>query len=367
MLIRANFSSMARFARFCVLLGICAALPASGPAAAEVVRPKVVIVTMFEVGADTGDVPGEFQFWVEREKLDRVIPLPAASHDVRANADGSIIGIVTGVGNTSAAATIMALGCDPRFDLRRSYWLVAGIAGVDPADASLGSAAWAEYVVDGDLGHEIDAREIPAGWATGYVPLRKSEPYEQPHRAETDTPGQVYHLDPGLVDWAFALTKNIPLADNDRMAKRRATYTDHPNAQRPPFVLKGDVLASATFWHGKLLNQWANDWVRYFTDGKGNYVMTAMEDTGTLRSLSNLTRAGRADIRRALVLRTASNYDSQWPGATAAESMAGEKLGVYSAYRPALEAAYVVGSRVAHALADGWKIYEDTPPGTAGK
>jgi purine nucleoside permease len=359
---------MALIARFCLFAAAAIAL-LSAPARAdsEVIRPKVVVVAMFEIGADTGDVPGEFQFWVEREKLDRVFPLPAASHDVRANADGSIIGIVTGVGNTSAAATIMALGCDPRFDLRQSYWLVAGIAGVDPADASLGSAAWAEYVVEGDLGHEIDAREIPANWPTGYVPLRRNEPYEQPHNAESDTPGQVYHLDPGLVEWAFQLTKNVPLPDNEKMAGRRAAYTDHANARRPPFVLKGDVLASATFWHGKLLNQWANDWVRYFTDGKGNYVMTAMEDTGTLRSLTNLTRAGRVDVRRVLVLRTASNYDSQSPGVTAAESMAGEKLGVYSAYRPALEAAYSVGSEVVHALVRDWKIYADTLPGTAKK
>jgi purine nucleoside permease len=35
----------------------------------------------------------------------------------------------------------MALGLDPRFDLTKAYWLVAGIAGIDPADGSLGCAA----------------------------------------------------------------------------------------------------------------------------------------------------------------------------------------------------------------------------------
>ena len=98
----------------------------------EIIRPKVVVVTMFEPGQDTGDAPGELQYWVEREQLTRVLPLPAAYHDVRSNADGSVIGIVTGVGNSNAAASIMALGLDPRFDLRKSYWLVAGIAGIDP-------------------------------------------------------------------------------------------------------------------------------------------------------------------------------------------------------------------------------------------
>ena len=38
---------------------------------------KVVVVTMFERGEDTGDVPGEFQLWVEREDLDQIIDLPA--------------------------------------------------------------------------------------------------------------------------------------------------------------------------------------------------------------------------------------------------------------------------------------------------
>ena len=37
---------------------------------------KVVIATTFENGADTGDKPGEFQFWVEREHLDRTLPFP---------------------------------------------------------------------------------------------------------------------------------------------------------------------------------------------------------------------------------------------------------------------------------------------------
>ena len=330
-------------------------------------RPKVVVVAMFEPGKDTGDAPGEFQFWVEREHLDRVIPLPAGYRDVRTNAAGSVLGIVTGAGNTNAAASIMALGLDPRFDLRKSYWLVAGIAGIDPADASIGSAAWAENVVDGDLAHEIDAREIPADWPTGYVPMRRYVPYESPHLAAQDAPGQVFHLEAGLVEWAYQLTKDTPLADNEKMRQRRATYTGYPNAQRPPFVLKGDNLAASTYWHGRLLNQWANEWVRYYTDGKGNYVTTAMEDTGTLLALTNLTRAGRADVHRALVLRTASNYDMQWPGATAAESMGGEKLSLYTAYLPSLEAAHAVGSRVVHALVDGWAVFETIPPGHTAK
>ena len=321
---------------------------------------KVVVVTMFERGADSGDEPGEFQYWVEREKLDRVLPLPAGYHDLRMNARG-VLGTVTGVGTAKASASIMALGLDPRFDLRQAYWVVAGIAGIDPADGSLSSAAWAEWVVDGDIGHEIDAREIPADWKTGYVPLRKSIPYEQPRRVPDE--GEVYHLNPALVDWAYQLTKTVHLDDNEVMRKRREQY-EQANARRPPFVLKGDTLSSATFWHGKLLDQWANDWVKYHTDGRGNYVTSGMEDTGTLQALTFLNKAGRVDLNRVLVLRAASNYDQQRPGIGAAESLAETKVGTYVAYLPALEAAFRVGHAVVNELVVHWGQYRDHMPGT---
>jgi purine nucleoside permease len=328
-------------------------------AADQRISIKVVVVTMFERGADSGDQPGEFQYWVEREKLDRVLPFPAGYHDLRTNGSG-VLGMVTGIGTAKAAASVMALGLDPRFDLRRAYWLVAGIAGIDPADGSLGSAAWAEWVVDGDIGHEIDAREIPATWKTGYVPLRRSIPYEQPRNVPDE--GEVYHLNPALVDWAFELSKNVQLPDDDTMRQRREEF-EGANARRPPFVLKGDTLSSSTFWHGKLLNQWANDWVKYHTDGQGNYVTSGMEDTGTLQSLTFLNKAGRVDLNRVLVLRAASNYDQQRAGLSAAESLAETKIVSYVAYLPALEAAFRVGRVVVDELASHWDRYRDRTPG----
>ncbi|MBE2215670.1 MAG: purine nucleoside permease [Opitutaceae bacterium] len=342
-----------------ITLAIVGWLGAALAAPATPVQVKVVVVAMFESGNDTGDTPGEFQYWVEREHLERVWPLPQGYRDLRSSADGSVLGVVTGVGTARSAATIMAVGLDPRFDLSRAYWLVAGIAGVDPHDASLGSAAWAEWLVDGDLAHEIDAREIPDDWTTGYIPIRHKKPYELP---VTRDEGEAYRLNPSLVAWAYELTKDTPLEDSGPMRLRRAGYVGFPNAQRPPFVLRGDNLASMTYWHGARMNRWANDWVAYYSEGAGNYVTTAMEDTGTFGSLLWLERAGKVDAKRVLVLRTASNFDMQWPGATAAESLAGEKLGGYSAYLPALEAAHRVGSRVVHELLRDWPRYERDIP-----
>ncbi len=117
---------------------------------------------------------------MEREKPTQLHAFPQRYRDLRTNAEGSVLGVVTGVGMAKSTATIMALGLDPRFDLTKSYWLVAGIAGIDPHDGPLGATVWAEWLVDGDLGHEIVTRGMPAGWTTGYIPLRKKKPYELP-------------------------------------------------------------------------------------------------------------------------------------------------------------------------------------------
>lgn len=331
---------------------IAALLSASLAYAQKPVEIKVVVVAMFERGADTGDVPGEFQLWVEREHLDQVIPMPAAYHDVRLNKAG-VLGLLTGVGTAKAAASVMALGLDPRFDLSKAYWLVAGIGGGDPADVSLGSAVWASHVIDGDLAYEIDAREIPADWPTGMLPLRKATPYEQPARRELE--GELYTLNPELVAWAYRLTRDTPLGDSNAMRTSRARYRDFPNAIKPPFVALGDTISASTFWHGAKMNEWANAWTRYYTGGAGNYMVSAMEDTGTLQSLTLLAHAGRVDLSRVLVLRTVSNFDRQPSGASAADDLKSMVAGTYAAYLPALEAAQTVGARVVHYFLSNWE------------
>ncbi|MEM9171693.1 MAG: purine nucleoside permease, partial [Pseudomonadota bacterium] len=249
-----------------VLLAILTVLTASGcmttATERELIRPKVIIVTMFERGADSGDAPGEFQLWNERRQLDAVIYSSGAHHDFHYNPESGILGMVTGIGTARAAASVMALGMDPRFDTSNSYWLIAGIAGFDPTDASIGSAAWAEWLVDGDISHEIDAREKPDDWQWGYIARYTQVPFEQPRR---DPNGELYRLNPSLVDWAYTLTRDLVLPDNASLAQARARYTAHPKAQQPPVVLRGAHLAASTFWHGHLLNDWANAWVDWWT------------------------------------------------------------------------------------------------------
>jgi purine nucleoside permease len=338
--------------------GVCAGVNAPARTPAPIVV-RVVVITTFEIGADTGDAPGEFQFWHERQPLDTRLAF-AHHHDLFLNPRTGVLGMVTGEGTANAGSAVMELGMDPRFDLAHAYWLVAGIAGIDPEDASIGSAVWVHRVIDGDLAYEIDSREMPAGWSTGIYPLESRGP-DDPKAVPAE--GQVFTLKAGLVDWAYALTRRADLGDDARLRSARALYTDYPNARRPPFVLEGDDIAAMRFWHGRLMNDWANGWVRRWTRGQGNMVTTAMEDSGIMVALTYLGRTGKVDPDRVLILRTGSNFTLPPPGRSAADNLAMESETSYTALRPSLEAAYKVGSSVVAALVGHWSVYRDHPPG----
>lgn len=319
---------------------------------------RAVIVATFEVGADTGDTPGEFQFWVEREHLTEVVDFPGGVHPLRTNAEHTILGMVSGTTLVNATASTMALGLDTRFDLTHAYWLINGIAGVDPQAASVGSAAWADYVV-GDVVREIDPREAPKDWPYGKFPTGSWVPNPPALRPTTWFASNLYPLNPKLTAWAFAQTKDLKIADDPKAAEFRADYAGFATAQKPPFVLIGTSFASDYYWHGEIMTQFARDWVHLQTGGKGTFVMTEMEDAGFMNAIMRLDQMHRVDAQRVMVLRTGSNYTQQHAGETALESI--EKP--YSGMRIALESAYLCGSTVLHAILTHWDTTYATIPG----
>jgi purine nucleoside permease len=340
---------------------LCAAGAAS--AAPAPLQVHVVVVTTFEAVDDNAASPGEFQNWAKRYPLPIKLPFPLGHRPLRYNEQDHVLGIVTGVGKARAAASIMALGMDPRFDLRQAYWILAGIGGIDPHLASLGSAAWARHIVDGDLAYEIDAREVPPEWTTGIVAYDRRAPFEQPAPpVESDNGILSYDLNAGLANWAYALTRALVLPDDDTLRAARARYGDQPNALRPPFVLLGDTLTADRFWIGARMNDWAEKWVPYWTKGEGQFVTAAEEDSAYLLALTVLARAGRVDLTRALDLRTGSDYTLPPNGMTAAELLKSEATGNYAAYGAAIENAYRVGSTVVRELSQHWDRYGRTVP-----
>ena len=295
------------------LIVAAASLTIAGAAAAKgpVVRPvKVMVITLF--GPEAAP-------WVARLPLKHSIRVPGLSADypeVRCT-DSGVCLMTTGMGHANAAASTMALALSPQFDLSRTYFVVTGIAGIDPNVGTLGAAAWARYLVDFGLQQEFDAREAPAGWDTGYVGIGAADPATRP-KLEYGT--EVFQLDEALLQRALALSRGAQLEDNDTAAAYRKQYPQAA-AQAAPGVLQCDTLAGDTWWHGARLGVRASNWTRLLTDGKGTYCTTQQEDNATYEALRRGAAAGRLDLHRVAVLRTGANFDRPHPGQTAQESL----------------------------------------------
>ncbi|AOX15990.1 purine nucleoside permease [Kozakia baliensis] len=345
------------------LLPLTLALGTAAHAASIPVR--VVVVTTFEIGHDAGDTPGEFQNWVEKLPLNQTIPAPGTDHEVmRYNPRLQVLGIVSGEGPEHMASAITALTLDPRFDLHHAYFVLAGIAGVDPNFGTIGAAVWAPRVINGGLSHLIDPREIPKDWPDGFTPVQGSRPDETPRPPLHSLSGDMeYTLNPALTNWAYKLTQSVSLPDSKPLREIRARYKNYPNAQKPPRVMLGDTISSETFWVGAKMNQWAERWVRYWTDNQGTMATTAEEDVAFCQALALQAKAGRVDPNRALILRTTSNFDMPPDSESAAKFLADEASETgYSAFVPSLNAAYTVGSIVVRELATHWDRYDNTLP-----
>ena len=325
---------------------VLAQTPAQAPAPA-VVAPKVMVITMFD---------GEAKPWLDNEKLTEKIAVPGLAEkfpDVACNAQGLCL-LTTSMGYASAASSVSALIYSHLFDLGKTYFVISGIAGVDPNDGTLGSAHWARYAIDGGLLNVIDARDIDKAWSSGYVGFGAANPNEAP---KTKYGTEVYQLDENLLQKAFALTKDTPLVDNDSAATFRKQYSQ-PAAAGKPMVSICDTLSTDTWWHGARLADAMAMRVKQLTDGHGNYCTTQQEDNATLTALQRGAHAGLLDFKRIAVLRAASNFDREPAGMTPFDSLRARSGG----YLSSVTNAYRVSSTLAHTVIRNWGQWQSGTP-----
>lgn len=205
---------------------------------------KVIVINMFQ---------GEAQPFIDRYGLKEKVYISGLSPDapnMLCNYDG-ICQVTTGMGYANAASTLSALLYRSKLDLTHTYFVIAGIAGIDPGQGTVGSAAWARYAVDYGLSHEIDAREMPAAWPYGYFGIGTRGPGEKP---PMDYRTEVFQLNETLLQKAYTLSKPVTLEDSPEAIAFRKHYTYAP-ANQPPAVIQCDVASADTWWAGRNLGQ----------------------------------------------------------------------------------------------------------------
>jgi len=329
------------------VLGAFALLSVLPVAHAQGTAPKVLVVTMF------GE---EAKPWLAGRDLKTKIKVPGLSADYPEVAcdDKGVCLMTTAMGYASAASSVTAVAFSGLFDLSKTYVLIAGIAGVDPKNATLGSATWARYAIDGGLRHDIDARQIAADWPDGHIPLGAASPTE---KAKWGAGTEVFALNEALVAKAFELTKSVALADGDAAKAYRAQY-DEPAAKAAPSVVVCDTVSGDVYWHGSREAEAVERFAKLATDGKADYCSTQMEDNASLTALKRAADAGRADFGRVLVLRTASNFDREPPGKTPIQSLTAKSGG----FMPSVTNAYRVGGAFVDAVVGDWATWEKGVP-----
>lgn len=70
----------------------------------------------------------------------------------------------------NAATSATSLILNDQFNLTTTYFLIAGIAGINPHVATTGSVTFAQYAVQLDLQQEFSALQIPSNDSSGYFP-----------------------------------------------------------------------------------------------------------------------------------------------------------------------------------------------------
>ena len=164
-----------------------------------------------------------------------------------------------------------ALYLSPLFNLTKTYFLIAGIAGINPHEGTTGTAAFARFAVQVAIQYEIDAREIPANFSTGYFPLGTLYPTSYPKNIYGT---EVFELNVNLRDKAISLASDVSLNDSTTAMAYRAKY-DYAPANQPPKVIAGDAACSDVYYSGALLGEAFGNFTKIVTNGTGVYVTTA--------------------------------------------------------------------------------------------
>jgi purine nucleoside permease len=311
---------------------------------------KVLIINMFGLEAAP---------WLKALGAAREISVPGLSSDypaVRCNA-AAVCQMTTGMGHANAAASMMAVLYSGLFDLHQTYFVVAGIAGIDPLRGTIGSAAWARYVVDVGIAQEIDARELPRGWQDGYFGVNTDGPGLKP---KLDYGTEMFRLDEALLQRALSLSQSVVLEDSEDVRAYRQHYRSAA-ASAPPRVIQCDSASGDTWWSGEHLGEHARRWTGLLTDGAGVYCTTQQEDNATLNALTRGARSGLVDLRRVAVLRSGSDFDRPYAQQSAFDSVRAQRA-LAGGLRASADNLVLAGMPLVTAIVQHWELWQNGVP-----
>ncbi|TVY28257.1 Purine nucleoside permease [Lachnellula hyalina] len=324
----------------------------------DTTKPQIFIIALFPPERDTWLNSSNTASGFGSHLLEKNITVPGFSPlypDAHCKHDGSVCLLTTGESEINAAATISALMLSPLFDLRKTYFLISGIAGVNPKQATLNDVAFSKYAVQVALQYEIDARELPSGYGFGYIPQGSHFPDDYPSSIYGT---EVFELNEALRDMAVKLASRAKMIDTNVTAAYRKQYAGNQTAASPyakglrsPSVIKCDVVTSDVYFSGQLLAEGFENTTRLFTNGSATYCMTAQEDNAILGAMVRGAKAKVMDFARVIVMRAGTNFDRPPPGIDCLDNLFSTSQG---AFQSSLYNLFLAGSQVVDGIMKGW-------------
>lgn len=251
----------------------------------------------------------------------------------------------------NAATSVANLVHYHSFDLTKTYFMVAGIAGVNPEVATICGVTFSRFAVQAALSYQISPLELPSNFTTGYIPFGADYPLQYPSVLYGT---EVFEFNGNLQHMAAEMARKAELADSAVAKKFRANYAPYAAyaaGAAPPKVYECDVTTSDVWFSGTILSETFANYTTLITNGTATYCATAEEDNGTAEALLRAAVYKWVDFSRVIVMRTFSDFDRPYPGEAATTNLLWSDQG---AFEPAIENIYNTGIEVVKGILDGW-------------
>ncbi|KAK7633668.1 purine nucleoside permease-domain-containing protein [Phyllosticta paracitricarpa] len=251
----------------------------------------------------------------------------------------------------NAAVTLTSLVRSELFDLRQTYFLIAGIGGINPEIGTTASVAFARFSIQVTLQYELDAREKPENFSTGYFPKNTNFPNQYPGSIYGT---EVFEVNDALRQVAISFASKATLDDSAAAATYRANYAKSARfaaAANAPRILACDSATSDTYFSGTLLSEAFANYTKLITNGTGKYCTSEQEDNATLEALLRGAASGLIDFARIIIMRAASDFDFPPPGQSAFFHLVYAEQG---GFEPAVQNLYRAGVKIVEGIVDGW-------------
>lgn len=277
----------------CIILGAAAGYYIHKKSADHPIPIKVLLLPKFEIGAMTGDAPGEAQFYYDAYLHDAdSYVIPNGLSNSRLYVKDGVALYVTGMGKVNAALSTAAVLTDRRFDFSDAYIMSVGCCGSSRDTTVMGDVFVISAVADYDLGHHADTREMENPDSVTWF---HDDLYDG---------SAIVTLNTALTDQVFELVRDVKLETTD--ATRRHMLETFDNAEwagRDPAVLRGTSVCGDNYWKGTFDHENALKIVRTYGCADP-FTAAEMEDIAVANAAKRL---GMLD--RLIILRVSVNMD----------------------------------------------------------